>query len=70
MATHSVRAKMPERKIQSKDVEFVVKRRGAMLGTPVCQPRKRRLDSGRRQKPFRIGWKAFDQLMQDNGKKK
>jgi hypothetical protein len=69
MARHSVRSTMPERKISKKDVEFVVIRDGSRLGTLSVSQGTVDWTPVNGQKPYKMGWKRFDQLMQQGGRK-
>ena len=64
---HKVVFTVPERPLGKADVVFKVKREGAVLGhlkvsngSVVWKPRKA-------QRGFKISWKKFDKLMQENG---
>lgn len=61
---------MPERKIQKKDVEFVVTRNGTKLGTLSVSQGTIDWTPLNGQKPFKMGWKTFDGLMQAKGRKR
>jgi hypothetical protein len=69
MARHSVRITMPERKIQKKDVEFIVIRNGARLGTLSVSQGTVDWTPANGQRPYKVGWKRFDQIMRDSGRK-
>jgi hypothetical protein len=69
MARHSVRITMPDRKIQKKDVEFIVTRNRAKLGTLSVSQGTIDWTPAGGQKPYKMGWKTFDSLMQEKGRK-
>lgn len=65
MAVHDVSFNIPERSLGKADVQFVVKRDGSVLGTlaisngsVVWFPKKTTYG-------FKVGWKKFDDLMQE-----
>ena len=69
MAQHKVVFNAPALELGSADIELVVRRNGARVGT--LKISKGNVDWLPRdgQKPYRLSWAKFDKCMQENGRK-
>ena len=63
---HDVNFSVPKRPLGRADVEFQVKRDGSMCGTLRISKGTLVWLPSNTTYGYRLGWKKFDQLMQDN----
>lgn len=66
MAQHDVKFEVPPRSLGRADVSFVVKRDGAILGTMTVSNGSIVWFPKGRSYGCKMGWKKFDQIMQDH----
>ena len=68
MAKHKVVFKLPERELGKADLEFKVKRDGTAFGTLKVSNGSVVWVQRDATYGYKMTWKDFDKLMQDNGK--
>jgi hypothetical protein len=65
---HEVSFEIPERRLGKADIEFKVRRDGAILGTLKISKGALVWAPGHKKLGYKLGWTKFDELMQRRGK--
>jgi len=66
MAKHDVSFNLPQRSLGRADIEFLVKRNGALLGTLAVSNGSVVWFPKGTSYGLKLGWDKFDQMMQEN----
>jgi hypothetical protein len=70
MPKHRVSLRIPRRLIGFSDVEFLIQEDGMVLGKLNISQGSLAWYPKNKQKPFHIGWRSFDALMEVHGKRR
>jgi len=60
---------LPNRKLGNSDIQFLIKRDGVVLGKLLVSKGAVVWRSKNYQKGKKLGWKQFDRLMEENGRR-